>query len=173
MLVICPVISEALPAEQKAMLDAFLSTGGFKVVGSKAELATEMEESRPDLMYWLCHATPSALVLNDEEVSPGDLMDMFRSQGDEDRLGGLAFLNACQTAEASEQGSFMDALIEVGLSGVIATEHQTVDTFASPFGIEFLERFIKKGEADRPAAPGSPVETVAPRLALRDLLPAP
>ena len=146
LLVICPTIFESLPAEQKATLDAFVSTGGFKVIGSKAELAAEMEELRPDLMYWLCHATPSALVLNDEEISPGELMDMFRSQADEDRLGGLAFLNACQTAESSEQGSFMDALLEVGLSGVIATEHQTVDTFANPFGLEFLERFIKKDE---------------------------
>ena len=146
LLVVCPIIAEALPADQKATLASFVSTNGIKVISSKAELATEMEERRPDIMYWLCHATPSALVLNDEEVSPGDLMDMFRGQGDEDRLGGLAFLNACQTAEASEQGSFMDALNEVGLSGVIATEHQTIDTFANPFGLEFLERFIKKGE---------------------------
>src|SRR5271157_3522144 len=60
LLVICPTIFESLPAEQKATLDAFVSTGGFKVIGSKAELVAEMEELRPDLMYWLCHATPSA-----------------------------------------------------------------------------------------------------------------
>ena len=146
LLVICPTVLESLPAEQKAKLDAFVSAADFRIIGSKAELAAEMEERRPDLMYWLCHATPSALVLNNEEISPGDLMDMFRSQGDDDRLGGLAFLNACQTAESSEEGSFMDALNEVGLSGVIATEHQTVDTFAHPFGLDFLERFVMRGE---------------------------
>ena len=98
-------------------------------------------------MYWLCHADPSALFLGDEPIGPNDLLDLLRSgEQESDRLGGLAFLNACQTAESSEFGSFLDALHEVGLSGVIATEHQTIDTFAGPFGLDFLKAFLDDGQ---------------------------
>src|SRR5262249_2994311 len=103
---------------------------------------------RPDLMYRLCNAKPAALVLGDEEISQSELLAMLRGEGfDGDRrIGGLAFLNACQTAEASAMGSFLDALNDVGLSGLVATEQQTIDTFAHPFGLDFLDGFLYQGE---------------------------
>src|SRR5262249_47477745 len=58
--------------------------------------------------------------------------------------------NACQTAEVPADpaaGSFLDRLYEVRVSGVIATEQQTIDTFASPFGLDFLEAFLDEGKA--------------------------
>src|SRR5262249_34173127 len=61
----------------------------------------------------------------------------------EGRGGGLVFLNACNTAEA---GSFLQAFYHLGMSGLIATEHQTIDTFACPFGLDFLDAFLAKGE---------------------------
>ena len=146
LMVIDPSIHAGLPDEQKLRLEEFVLEHNVRVAVTKEALASEMEERRPDVMYWLCHASAEALILNGEEVSPGDLLDLFRSQADDDRLGGIAFLNACQTAEATEEGgSFMDALHEVGLSGVIATEQQTVDTFAHPFGLDFLEAFLYEG----------------------------
>ena len=51
----------------------------------------------------------------------------------------LAFLNACQTAEAGSGGSFLDVLHSFGFTGAIATEQQTIDTFANEFGLAFLQ----------------------------------
>ena len=147
LMVIDPKIRAGLPDDQRQTLDAFLIGHGLKTIESRAGLAEALKSGRPELMYWLCHADPSALYLGDEAIGANDLLDLLRSgeQGG-DRLGGLAFLNACQTAESSEVGSFLDALYEVGLSGVIATEHQTIDTFAGPFGLDFLKAFLDEGQ---------------------------
>ncbi len=86
------------------------------------------------------------MILDDEPIGPNDLLDILRGDEDDPRLGGIAFFNACQTAESSGDGSFLDAMQEVGLSGIIATEQQTVDTFANPLGIDFLEAFLTRNE---------------------------
>jgi WD40 repeat protein len=147
LLVIDPAIRDGLPDDQKARLQALVAKHGMPVVESKSSLVEVLRQGRPDLIYWLCHADPTALILGDEPIGPNDLLDMLRGDDDEDRLGGIAFLNACQTAESSADGCFLDALQEVGLSGIIATEQQTVDTFANPLGIDFLEAFLERGEA--------------------------
>src|SRR5262249_27699365 len=84
LMVICPRVRVGLPKAHQEQLEEFLRTTGFRVIASKSSLISEMEERRPDVMYWLCHATPTALVLGDEEISPTDLLDMFRSQADDD-----------------------------------------------------------------------------------------
>ena len=58
----------------------------------------------------------------------------------------LAFLNACQTAEAGSGGSFLDVLHSFGFTGAIATERQTIDTFANEFGLAFLQGFLREGK---------------------------
>ena len=58
----------------------------------------------------------------------------------------LAFLNACQTAEAGSGGSFLDVLHSFGFTGAIATERQTIDNFANDFGLAFLQGFLREGK---------------------------
>ncbi len=57
----------------------------------------------------------------------------------------LAFLNACQTAEAGQTGSFLDVLHSFGFTGAIATEQQTIDNFANELGLSFLRGFLQEG----------------------------
>ena len=86
-------------------------------------------------------------MLGEDVIEPRELRRLLRG-GDFDaagRFGGLAFLNACQTAGSSKKGSFVEALHAAGLSGIIATEEQTVDIFANPFGLDFLEKFLAGG----------------------------
>jgi WD40 repeat protein len=148
-LAVCPKIRRGLPEDQRARLDAFARgrAGGPvpQVVESRAGLEAALEEGRPDLLFFLCHATPEALELGDDRVSPADLAELLQGALGA-RYGGLAFLNACRTAEEGQLGSFLGALHEEGFSGVIATEHQTIDTFALPFGLDFLEAFLDTGE---------------------------
>ncbi|HMD61860.1 MAG TPA: ATP-binding protein, partial [Opitutaceae bacterium] len=99
------------------------------------------------LLYWLGHATPEYLQLGDERIAPGDLRNLLRSYDDRERPEGmLAFLNACQTAEAGSGGSFLDVLHSFGFTGAIATERQTIDTFANEFGLAFLQGFLREGK---------------------------
>ena len=84
-------------------------------------------------------------MLAGEPISPRDIRKLLR-QDDGENFGGLAFLNACQTAEAGAVGSFFEAFHSVGFAGMIGTEHQTVDRFANPLGIDFLEAFLDRGE---------------------------
>jgi WD40 repeat protein len=147
LLVVDPGIHAGLPPDQRQRLDDFAAGHRLTQVASREELARALQERRPDLLYWLGHARPDALVLDGEEIGPTDLLEMLR--GDNPgvgRVGGLAFLNACQTAEDSPLGSFLDTLYDFGLSGAIATEQQTIDTFAAPFGLDFLEAFLDRGE---------------------------
>ena len=97
-----PDIYEEMHADQKQKLDAFLDETGITRVGSMAELEQAMEEGYPQLFYYLGHATPDYLTLgNHETVTPSDLRNLLRSFDDRERPEGmLAFLNACQTAEA-------------------------------------------------------------------------
>lgn len=147
LLVIDAAIRDGLPDDQKARLLGLAERCKLPMVNTRAELLEALRPGRPDLIYWLCHADPTALILDDEPIGPSDLLEMLRGDDDDDRLGGIAFLNACQTAESTVEGSFLDALHEVGLSGIIATEQQTVDTFANPLGLDFLEAFLERGEA--------------------------
>jgi hypothetical protein len=97
--------------------------------------ATFNPGGRPDLMYWLCRADPSALYLDDEPISPRRLRKLLRANEeavDEGANAGLVFLNDCRTREAGENGSFLETIHHLGMCGLIATEHQTIDTFCVP-----------------------------------------
>jgi len=99
------------------------------------------------LLYWLGHATPDALYLDDEKISPDDLYDeVFSRVLGDGRTAGVVFLNACQTGEVGAHGSFLHQLQDLGITGVIATEQQTIDTFANEFGLAFLEGFLYQGK---------------------------
>jgi WD40 repeat protein len=150
LLVVDPSIRKGLPAPQRERLEGFARARGLPLIGSPRELKEALRAGRPDLMYWLSHATPAALVLGDEddsEISPTDLLRLLEEDGEEEELGGLVFLNACRTAETTPTaGSFFKAVFGLKMSGLIATEQQTVDTFACPFGLDFLEAFLDRGE---------------------------
>src|SRR5262249_18557385 len=110
-------VRAGLPADQKERLEEFLRRNGPAVVATKDELTRSLRKDRPDLLYWLGHATPWGLCLGQESVSPADLNRWLRGAGeDTERFCGLAFLNACQTAEFDRDGSFRDALHAAGLS---------------------------------------------------------
>ena len=145
--VVDPTVHEGLNDEQKQRLDQFLAESGLTAVGSMDELEAALEEGYPRLLYWLGHATPEYLQLGDERIAPGDLRNLLRSFDDRERPEGmLAFLNACQTAEAGSGGSFLDVLHSFGFTGAIATEQQTIDTFANEFGLAFLQGFLREGK---------------------------
>jgi formylglycine-generating enzyme required for sulfatase activity/tetratricopeptide (TPR) repeat protein len=144
---------KGLPEDQRRALDEFRQRRGPVWIESVAQLEKELGAGRPDLIYWLGHADPSALYLDGESVTPKQLRRLLRADEDdedEDRNAGLVFLNACQTAEAGESGSFLETFYHLGMCGLIATEHQTIDTFASPFGLDFLDAFLTRGEAIGP-----------------------
>jgi hypothetical protein len=149
LMVIDTKIRDGLPEEQQERLAAFLERHELKAIHTKDELKVATKTQRPDVLYWLSHAQPDALILSDEAVSPRDLRKLLKPCDEEDLgFGGLAFLNACQTAEGSrEEGSFFEAFHSVGFAGMIGTEQQTIDQFANPFGLDFLEAFLDRGES--------------------------
>ena len=101
-------------------LRAFAAEHDATFVDCREDLERELGEQRPDLLYWLSHAEPAALVLGGEEINAGHLLQLLRKPG---MLSGLAFLNCCGTAVESDTGSFLDTLRNVGFSGLIGTEH--------------------------------------------------
>ena len=145
--VLDPTVHEGLNNEQKGRLDGFLTEAALTTVGSLDELEAALEEGYPRLLYWLGHATPEYLMLGDKRIAPGDLRNLLRSFDNRERPEGmLAFLNACQTAESGSGGSFLDVLHSFGFTGAIATERQTIDTFANEFGLAFLQGFLREGK---------------------------
>ena len=145
--VVDPTVHEDLHDDQKQRLNQFLAESGLTAVGSMDELEATLEQGFPRLLYWLGHATPEYLMLGDQRIAPGDLRNLLRSFDDRERPEGmLAFLNACQTAEAGSGGSFLDVLHSFGFTGAIATERQTIDTFANEFGLAFLQGFLREGK---------------------------
>ncbi|MBI1325729.1 hypothetical protein GC170_21415, partial [bacterium] len=114
-----------------------------------ASLESFIEERNqtPDVLYWLSHAKPDSLFLEfldgreGEEVTVDRLASTFAAAENPKRL--VAFLNGCQTAEASIKGSFLNAFRKFDFcDGLIATERETLDVFAHRFGMEFLESFF-------------------------------
>ncbi|HEX8201953.1 MAG TPA: ATP-binding protein, partial [Isosphaeraceae bacterium] len=146
--VVDPTVHEELHEDQRQKLDQFLAEADLTAVGSMDELEAALEEGHPRLLYWLGHATPEYLQLGDERIAPADLRNLLRKfEDDRERPEGmLAFLNACQTAEAGKVGSFLDVLHSFGFTGAIATERQTIDTFANEFGLNFLQGFLREGK---------------------------
>lgn len=148
LMVVDTEIRDGLPEDQQQRLAAFIEKHGLNVVHTKKDLKTATRTERPDVLYWLSHAEPEALILSHEPVSPRELRKLLKQDDDEHLgFGGLAFLNACQTAESSrEEGSFFEAFHSVGFAGMIGTEHQTIDQFANPFGLDFLAALLERGE---------------------------
>ena len=66
-----------------------------------------------------------------------------------DPASGLVFLDASRTAESGNLGSFLKTFHDYEFSGLIATEEQTLDSFANPFGLEVLERPFTPGTLNR------------------------
>ncbi len=144
---ISPDVYEAMKPEQRQNLDKFVEEAGLARVGSLAELEQALEEGYPQLLYYLGHATPDYLTLGDgEKITQSDLRNLLRSFDDRERPEGmLAFLNACQTAESGQTGSFLEVLHSFGFTGAIATEQQTIDNFANEVGLAFLRGFLSEG----------------------------
>ena len=171
--VVDPTVHEGLDEEQRGRLDGFLAEAGLTAVGSMDELEAALEEGYPRLLYWLGHATPEYLLLGDERIAPGDLRNLLRSFDDRERPEGmLAFLNACQTAEAGSGGSFLDVLHSFGFTGAIATERQTIDTFANEFGLDVPAGVPARGQAAGRAAARAAAAIGPAGPALRRPLPA-
>ena len=146
LLVVDPEIRDGLPAEQKQRLIDFATKHRYEVVNTKDELQKAIKSQRPDVLYWLSHASADALLLSGELISPRDLRKLLQQDAGK-KLGGLAFLNACQTAETGKMGSFFEAFHYVGFAGMIGTEQRTVDQFANVLGLDFMEAFLERGEA--------------------------
>ena len=145
--VIDPTVYEEMHDEQKQRSTSSWPRRSLTTVGSMDELEPALEEGYPQLLYWLGHATPDYLTLGDERITPSDLRNLLRSFDDRERPEGmLAFLNACQTAEAGAGGSFLEVLHSFGFTGAIATEQQTIDNFANEFGLAFLQGFLQEGK---------------------------
>ena len=144
---ISPDVYETMKPEQKQNLDKFVEDAGLVRVASLAELEEALEEGYPQLLYYLGHATPDYLTLGDgERITQSDLRNLLRSFDDRERPEGmLAFLNACQTAESGQTGSFLEVLHSFGFTGAIATEQQTIDNFANELGLSFLQGFLNEG----------------------------
>ena len=135
------------PNQERLLLD-FLEEHGLTEnrVGTRAQLADALAERRPQMIYWLGHARPDALYLGAEKITLPELGDFLRAIcNDGESSGGLVFLNACTTAQAGDLGSFLEAFHKAGYSGLIATESQTIDTFANPFGLAILDGFLYQG----------------------------
>jgi WD40 repeat protein len=143
-------ILDGLPGDQrKDLLDFAAKHGCEPLIHTRQELEGALAAGRPDLLYWLSHATPEALQLDGEPVPPLDLFTLLEKSASDNatRFPGLVFLNACRTAESpGGDTSFLSALEEAKCSGVIATEQQTINTFASPLGLDFLKAFLDRGE---------------------------
>lgn len=144
---ISPGVYETMKPEQQQNLDKFVEEVGLVRVGSLAELEEALEEGYPQLLYYLGHATPDYLTLGEgESITQSDLRNLLRSFDDRERPEGmLAFLNACQTAESGQTGSFLEVLHSFGFTGAIATEQQTIDNFANELGLSFLRGFLNEG----------------------------
>ena len=146
LVVLDPDVENRLPERLRHRLAAFLASNSCRRVSSLEQLESALEEHWPRIIYWLSHATPRGLELASDLVSPLDLLNLI--QGNElsrrrQRL--LLFLNACQTAESTAEGSFLEALHECRLSGMIATEQMTPADVACEFGMKFLEAFLRSG----------------------------
>ena len=73
---------------------------------------------------------------------------LIRSAKGDLSQGILVFLNACQTGEAGEEGSFLGVMKHLDFCrGAILAERQTIDNFANAFGLDFLEGFLDRGES--------------------------
>jgi hypothetical protein len=188
--VVFVVDPQVLPADEWSKLQAFAERQAYPILRSRAELESYRNEQPVDLLYWLCHADPSALRLgnpNDKD-SKIDVIDLYiicqRLFHRQSR--GLVVLNACLTAEEGREGSFMEALHDAGLSGMVATEERTVNIFANRFGLDFLKAFLVDGEAIGPAlqklrASGHPLDPLGllygtycpPHIRVRRPTPAP
>jgi hypothetical protein len=142
LLVVDPKVRSELPPQHQQRLLTFAERRGLlPLIESRAQLITALRERRADVMYWLCHADPSLLVLGGEDIRPDELVEVCS-----DRFAGLVFLNACRTGEPGQAGSFFEALYDLRATGLVATEEQTMDVFANEFGLDFLERFLDRGE---------------------------
>ncbi|MCI0456691.1 MAG: hypothetical protein L0Z62_06890 [Gemmataceae bacterium] len=161
MLVIDPAIFGDLPAAEQQAINNFAQRRRLTRIETRNQLAAALRQfgaastdrssrlaSGSYLIYWLSHASPDALVLSGEEITPVELKELLLGDSFDGprRPVGLVFLNACQTARRGRAGSFLDAVFNAGLSGLIATEELTVNTFASPFGLNFLTAFLDSGE---------------------------
>jgi hypothetical protein len=150
-LAVDPEIRASLPdvVLQRQRLASFARARSVRLVETRQQLVEALKGDRPYILYWLSHATPDALVLGGEGIRPAELLALLRGDtlvGSSGRRG-LIFLNACRTAKTGRAGSFLDAVFSAGLSGLIATEEFTLNTYANTFGLDFLDAFLDSGES--------------------------
>src|SRR5262249_31693117 len=108
LLVLDREVFKDLPQQHQQDYTAFARDGGHCPASSVGDLEEALRSNPPDIIYWLSHAVPSALNLGDRQISPRDLLRLFRDDDGRARFNGLAFLNACQSAETGEGESFLD-----------------------------------------------------------------
>ena len=170
-----PDIYDEMHEDQKQKLDAVPGRDGHhagRLDGGAG--GRRWRKDTPSSSTTSGHATPDYFTLgNHETVTPSDLRNLLRSFDDRERPEGmLAFLNACQTAEAGQTGSFLDVLHSFGFTGAIATEQQTIDNFANELGLAFLRGFLQEGRPLGELLHGLRLKMAPAGPALRRPLPA-
>ena len=141
-----PDVHDDLHDEQKQQLDAFLAETGLtdgRLDGGAGGGAGGRIPPAPLLAGPRQPGLPPARPGADRAQRPPQPAAIFDDR--ERPEGMLAFLNACQTAEAGQTGSFLDVLHSFGFTGAIATEQQTIDNFANELGLAFLRGFLQEG----------------------------
>jgi hypothetical protein len=133
-------------ADDGALLATFIeekkNTHGLLVARDLGKLNEHLKNRASEIIYWFSHANQDALHLDGEPVDATNLYELLGVGGASWR-GGLAVLNACQTAGRATTGeAFLSAVMQVGMSGIIGTEAETIDLYANRFGLSFLESFL-------------------------------
>jgi len=143
LLVLDEGVFKALPPTIRQEYRAFAENGGHTIVATEEKVEEALKGRPPDMIYWLSHANRSALNLGDKQIDPMKLLRLLRDDENRPRFDGLAFLNCCSTGTTGVAASFFDAVNKAGTRGMVGTEVETADTFASSFGLRFLERFLQ------------------------------
>jgi CHAT domain len=126
-------------------LHEFIAKQSIKLVRTTEELKSHLRQNPCEIIYWFSHGSPEFLQLGKDKITAADLYDLLRDRASA-RPGGIVFLNACQsTSEATSDLAFLSAITKAGMSGIIGTEQETIDVYASEFGLCFLSELLRGG----------------------------
>jgi WD40 repeat protein len=142
LLIVDPVLLDALPEEGKNLLGEFAQGKALQMVDSRTGVQTALQAQPPEFIYLFCRAHAGGFPLGQDVISAGEMAALLKS-GSQNAPEPMVFINVCRVdgSETAPLGS--QAL---GLNGLIASEQPALVSEGNAFGLELLSRFLYGGE---------------------------
>lgn len=147
-------VRSQLSAERRQQLQSLADSGKLMLVDSYAALKSAVQNEVPDILYLCGRQRGAEFLFGEAPLTPQELrqwiLDSETRPAPWNNL--IVVVNPCAAADSAGWPALRQKFLQQRFSGLIAPDEPLPADAASAFAVDFLERFVNKGDPVAEAA---------------------